>query len=349
MGLATLIFWLGTKHYVRKPPAKETRTAGFLAVFLTAFRRLTGGGLSLSAAGLTSVLNTVALPLLMMIGMVFVALRTEVTASVKMVGWGTVGCFGVWYLLVLGASLFNRAELPEEFWTGARGRYSEEEISAARSVAPILAVLALIPAFWALFEQSNSTWVLQGAQMQPFQVFGFKIDAEQMQSLNPLLVMILVPLLNWGLYPLIEAWGWRVTALRRMGLGLLFTAASYVFVGWLQHRLEAEETLSLAWQAVPYLILTAGEVLVSTTGLEFAYTQAAPSMKSTIMSFWYLTVALGNLLVTTITQLLGGHGNDSVTSGRFFLYAGMTAVIAVLFVLVATRYRYRDAAPRAPA
>jgi len=345
MGLATLIFWLGTKHYVRKPPMRETRMAGFLSVFFAACRSLSRGPASLKAVALVSVLNTVALPLVLMVGMVFVAIQQQVTPAVKVVGWVAMSCFVLWYLLVLGTSLSNRSELPDEFWNGARPRYNEPEISAARSVAPILTVLALVPAFWALFEQSTSTWVLQGAQMQPFRLFGFQIGAEQMQSLNPLLVMILVPALNWGLYPFLESCGLRITALRRMSLGLLLTAASYVVVGWLQHRIEAKETLSLAWQSVPYVIITTAEVLVSTTGLEFAYTQAAPSMKSTIMSFWLLTVALGNLLVTTITQLGGGHGDESVSSDRFYLYAGMTAGVAFLFALIATRYRYRDDAP----
>jgi POT family proton-dependent oligopeptide transporter len=88
-------------------------------------------------------------------------------------------------------------------------------------------------------------------------------------------------------------------------------------------------------------------VLVSTTGLEFAYTQAAPSMKSTIMSFWLLTVAFGNLLVTTITQLGGGHGDESVSAKRFYEYAGMTAVVAVLFMVIAACYRYRDTTTKA--
>jgi POT family proton-dependent oligopeptide transporter len=250
---------------------------------------------------------------------------------------------GLWYLLVLAASCWNQSELPDDFWKGARGRVDEGAIAAARSVAPILAVLAFVPPFWALFDQSNSTWVLQGAQMQPFKFLGLTVGAEQMQSCNPLLVMILVPLLNWGLYPLLESFGLRATALRRMSVGLVLTASSYVVVGWLQQRIEAGAAVSLAWQAAPYLILTTGEVLVSTTGLEFAYTQAAPSMKSTIMSFWLLTVAFGSLLVTTITQLGGGHGDASVSSGRFYLYAGMTAAVTVLFVFIAARYRYCDA------
>jgi POT family proton-dependent oligopeptide transporter len=343
MGLATLIFWLGTKHYVRKPPANQTRTAGFFSVFLAANRNLAGATFGLRLAAFVSMLTSVVLPPLVMIGMVYVAFQSKVTPAVKTIGWISVGCLGAWYLLVLLAGFLDRVELPDAFWKGARARFKDSEISAARSVAPILAVFAFVPAFWALFDQSNSTWVLQGAQMQPFNLLGMTIGAEQMQSLNPLLVMILVPVLTWWLYPLSEKAGFRVTPLRRMSAGFFLTVFSYVIVGWLQHRLEAKETLSLAWQAVPYIILTAAEVLVSTTGLEFAYTQAAPSMKSTIMSFWLLTVTIGNLLVTTITQLGGGgHGDESVTSGRFYLYAGMTAVVSVLFILVAIRYRYRE-------
>src|SRR6185369_5529339 len=111
------------------------------------------------------------------------------------------------------------------------------------------------PAFWALFEQSNSTWVLQGAQMTSFTLLGFNIGAEEMQSCNPLLVMILVPFLNWDMYPLMERRGLRVTPLRRMSVGLLLTALSYVIVGWLQMRIESKETISVAWQTLPYIVL----------------------------------------------------------------------------------------------
>lgn len=342
MALATLIFWLGTRHYVRKPPARETRTVGFFTVFLTAFRGLGNVTTGLRLSAITTMLTSVVLPPIIMVGMVFVAIRHNVTPLVRGVGWSAIGCFALWYVLIIGTSLWGRIELPDGFWSNARNRFKDEEISAARSVAPILAIFAFVPAFWALFEQSNSTWVLQGAQMQPFKFLFFTIGAEQMQSLNPLLVMILIPTLTLGLYPLLETLGWRVTPLRRMTLGLALTAASYIIVGWLQQRLEAKETLSLAWQIAPYVIITTGEVLVSTTGLEFAYTQAAASMKSTIMSFWLLTVAIGNLLVTTITQLGGGSGEASVSADRFYLYAGITAVVAVLFIVVASRYQYRD-------
>jgi POT family proton-dependent oligopeptide transporter len=285
MGLATLIFYLGTRHYVRRPPSSESRSAGFVTVFLEALLQREG----------------------------------------KPKGAG--------------------------FWDTARLKYSKAEVDAAASLLPILGVFLLIPPFWALFEQSNSTWVLQGEKMVAVPltgiaqtllgwIFGKEISAEQMQSANPLMVMLLVPLLTLGVYPALRRW---VTPLRRIGAGLFVTAFSYVLVGYLQQRIEGGDQLSILWQSVPYLVLTLGEVLVSTTGLEFAYSQAAPTMKSTIMGFWLLTTAIGNLLVSVVTTFAGGASHEgSVTSGRFYFYAGLVAVVAVLFMGVAMLYRYRD-------
>src|SRR5260370_25835765 len=159
--------------------------------------------------------------------------------------------------------------------------------------------------------------------MLSFTILGFQVGAEEMQSANPALVTILVPLLRLGLYPRL---GKLATPLRRMSFGLFLTAGSYVIVALLQRQIEAGAQISVAWQTLPYIVLTTGEVLVSTTGLEFAFTQAAPEMKSTIMSFWLLTVAFGNLVVTGISKIFSSRAADdaSVSTRRFLSYDGMT-------------------------
>lgn len=278
MGLATVIFVMGTRHYVRVAPTRSRRQASFTAVLLEAWRERRSG---------------------------------------------------------------------QGFWDGARRRYSEEEVGAAASIMPVLKIFVLIPVFWALFEQSSSTWVMQGFGMEaaPMPVWlhwlvGPELGAEQMQSMNPLMVMLLVPLLTLFLYPRLGRWI-RVTPLRRIGAGLVITSLSFVVVAGIQQRLEAGATLSILWQILPYIILTLGEVLVSVSGLEFAYTQAAGSMKSIVMSLWLLTIALGNVLVVIVTSFGGDEaGSASVTSGRFLFYAGITLVFAVVFAFVARTYRY---------
>lgn len=279
MGLATLIFWLGTKHYTRVPPSSQTKTAGFFKV--------------------------------------------------------------LWFALT------NRHQRQpgHSFWDVAHTRFSAAEVDAAKSVLPILGVFALVPVFWALFDQTFSTWVLQGEKMVPYQLGGYTIGPETMLSANPILVMIFIPFVTFLLYP---ALGRLATPLRRMCAGMFLAGFSFVIVAWLQQRIDVGQQLSILWQLIPYIIITIAEVLFSTTGLEFAFREAAPSMKSTIMGFWNLTVAFGNLLVTVITALAGkflssGPSHDvSVTPKMFLFYAGLTFVVAIGFMFVCAFYRYRD-------
>ena len=164
-----------------------------------------------------------------------------------------------------------------------------------------------------------------------------------MQFANAALVMLRVPLLTLGVYPHL---GKLASSLKRIGLGLFLTAGSYLPVEGLQRQIETGSQLSVAWPTVPDLVLTTAEVLVSMAGLEFAFRDAAPQMKSTIMSFWLLTVAFGNLLGTAITKIFSGSNpaahNASVSTGRFLMYAGLTFVVAILFTAVASRYRYQS-------
>ncbi|MCD6340125.1 MAG: POT family MFS transporter [Verrucomicrobia bacterium] len=271
MGLATLIFWLGTPAYVRKPPARQTKQAGFFKVLWHAWKR-------------------------------------------------------------------RAARRPgSSFLDAARDRFSPSEVGAVKAVLGILMLYAPLPVFWSLFDQTASTWVLQGAQMRPFDLWGFTIDAERIQSLNPLLVMILIPLFTGVLYPWLAKRGLNPTPLRRMTAGMFLAASSFAVCAWLEARVRAGAELSILWQALPYLILTSGEVLFSTTGLEFAFSQAPASMKSTIMSFWLLTVAVGDLLVAVITdlnkRLIGAEG-----AAQFLLYAGMMLGVTAIFAVLAAVY-----------
>ena len=78
----------------------------------------------------------------------------------------------------------------------------------------------------------------------------------------------------------------------------------------MQLALDGGTALSIAWQVLPYALLTFGEVLVSATGLEFAYSQAPAAMKGAIMAFWSLSVTVGNLWVLLVNA---GVRNDAVT------------------------------------
>jgi POT family proton-dependent oligopeptide transporter len=84
--------------------------------------------------------------------------------------------------------------------------------------------------------------------------------------------------------------------------GIAFSGLSWIAVGVMQVVLDGGSPFAITWQILPYALLTFGEVLVSATGLEFAYSQAPPAMKGVIMAFWSLSVTIGNLGCSSSTR-----------------------------------------------
>jgi proton-dependent oligopeptide transporter, POT family len=242
------------------------------------------------------------------------------------------------FIKITYAAIQNRAKRKQgqSFLDAALGKYTREQVEGAKAVIDIIKVFATISVFWALFDQNGSSWVLQAQQMDRT-VLGFALEASQIQALNPILVMILIPIFSFGIYPAVEKLGIKVTPLRKIAAGMVFTALSFVIVGLAQNMIDAGMKVSIGWQALAFIVLTCGEVMVSITGLEFAYTQAPRAMKSTIMSFWLLTVFAGNLLTAYVEKI-------NVFSGatQFYVFAGMMAAVSLIFALTASRYKVRN-------
>ncbi len=318
MFISTVVLWLGRKHYVLVPPAPPNPDS-FLKVARTA---LAAGRTGLVLAGLGGVVAFAALVAAPQIGVV-IALCTALVAVIAF------GGLGMWLQL-----------------DGARGRHPDEAVDGARTVLRVLVFFALVTPFWSLFDQKASTWVLQGEAMTKPAWF----QSSQMQALNPLLVMLLIPFNNLVLYPALQRFGYQVTALRRMTAGIVFSGLAWIVIGLMQVMLDGGTALAITWQVLPYVLLTMGEVLVSATGLEFAYSQAPPAMKGALMSFWNLSVTVGNLWVlvanagvknAAVTDFIATTG-FGVTAFQMFFFAGFAFVAALAFGLVARSYREVD-------
>lgn len=92
----------------------------------------------------------------------------------------------------------------------------------------------------------------------------------------------------------------------------------------------------MLWIIPQYVVLTAGEIMFSVTGLEFSYSQAPLSMKSVLQACWLLTTAFGNLIVVIVEAAEPFEEQ----SNNFFLYAGMLFVDMIVFAFMAMRYKY---------
>ncbi len=241
------------------------------------------------------------------------------------------------------------------FWGPAVERFGQAAAEGPVAVLKIISVFFLISVFWALFDQHASSWIEQAKRMDlslhgldqalSFTLFGrtFKplpdrVLANEIQALNPLLVMLLIPLWNL-LYALSDRMGVKTLPLRRITVGMFVTAGSFVAAALIQHRIDTvgDGQVWFVWQLVPYLLLTIGEVMVAITALEFAYTQAPKRMKSTIMSFLNLTIAAGNILVALLSYLSGLK-----LAPFFWVFAVLMACAGVLFGLRAIFYVQKD-------
>jgi POT family proton-dependent oligopeptide transporter len=328
MFVATLVFWMGRKKYVHVPPAPADPNS-FMRVARTAlFTHLPGHG----RPGMV----------VAMIGVAGAVLSLAMSWQ-----WGFVisACTALVLLLAFGG-IGTSMQLER-----ARGIHPDQAVDGVRAVLRILIVFALVTPFWSLFDQKASTWIVQANSMTrpTFSFFGrdFTFEPAQMQALNPLLVMILIPFNNLVLFPALRKMGIEPTPLRRMTAGIGFTALAWIVIGTIQVTMDAGTPTSMAWQILPYAILTLGEVLVSATGLEFAYSQAPAAMKGIIMAFWSLAVTVGNLWVLIVNAsvkndaVLGyiSQSGVGVIAFQMYFFAAFAFVAAVIFGWYATRYR----------
>uniref|UniRef100_A0AAY4BV38 Solute carrier family 15 member 2 n=1 Tax=Denticeps clupeoides TaxID=299321 RepID=A0AAY4BV38_9TELE len=93
--------------------------------------------------------------------------------------------------------------------------------------------------------------------------------------------------------------------------------------------------INIAWQIPQYVLITAGEVMFSITGLEFSYSQAPASMKSVLQAGWLMTVAFGNVIVLIVAE---GAGLQQWT--EFLLFGGLLVAVCIIFSIMAYFYNY---------
>jgi len=324
MFIATFVFWLGRKKYVLVKPDMADDPHSFSKVIRTAlFAHKAGKGRpGLLLAGLGLVAAVVSLAMTPVLGFVIAACIALVVVIAFIGG-------GAWLQL-----------------DRARSIHPDAAVDGVRSVLRVLVIFALVTPFHSLFDQKASTWVIQGAEMTKPAWF----QAGQMQALNPALVMILIPFNNLVLYPMLARMGWEPTALRRMTAGIAFSGLAWIVIGGIQVVMDGGEPMSIVWQVLPYALLTLGEVLVSATGLEFAYSQAPQSMKGVVMSFWNLTTTIGNLWVLLANFAVRNDAVNgsiattglSVTAFQMFFFAGFALLAALAFGWYARRYKVVD-------
>ncbi|MCH2153434.1 MAG: POT family MFS transporter [Phycisphaerales bacterium] len=312
------------------------------------------------------------------------------------------------------------AHVPPRGMSFVKESFTGEGLSALLRLAPLYLFVAI---FWSLYDQSATTWVDQSRSMDR-DVMGMHLLPDQIGFINPLLIMIFIPIFAYLIYPAMNK-VWKLTPIRKIGFGFMLTALAFTVSAFAEQRItESREAFearvsgihsegksdlpntvtllregtvtvdgkkheiddkrpeiaaaiekflevgqqgdlpivdvarggilltsegeiheadwpSVWWVLFAYVILTAGEVMVSITCLEFSYTQAPKAMKSFIMGLYLLSVSLGNVITVLVNQVtMDQDGNSSLVGANYYwFFTGMMVVAGVIYMIVSPFFK----------
>jgi len=205
------------------------------------------------------------------------------------------------------------------------------------ALANLVMLMPFAAMFWALWNQNFSSWVEQAGRMNRHFLGREWLPAE-IQTVNPIFILLMLPLFSYAIYPALGK-VFRLTPLRKMGGGFFLTCLSFLIIALIQKRIDAGETPHILWQVLAFAVLTASEVMVSVTHLEFAYTQAPKKMKSLVMCTYLGTISLGNLFTAMINFLIERGALKLHGAAYFFFFVVVMFITAVLFLVFARFYK----------
>jgi len=230
----------------------------------------------------------------------------------------------------------------------AKGPYDPERVEGIKAVYRVMSVFFFALAFWAVWDQCLSEWTLYAEKMNRVVNLGFTsitVLPGQLATLNTVFLLLFIPLFNYVIYPWLDKRGLKTTPLRRLGTGLILTALSFVVIGLVHNSIEHGAKPSMFWEVLAFVILSAAEVLVSITGLEYAYTHSPKSMKSTMTGIWFLVVSFGNLITALVNGLIedGGWWAKNLKGANYeWFFVAFIGVFIIVFMFVAPRLKERN-------
>ncbi|WAS91510.1 POT-type proton-dependent oligopeptide transporter [Nannocystis punicea] len=254
--------------------------------------------------------------------------------------------FGVPGLLMLLSTVVFRAgrdvfvHVPPGGLAFLRQTFGREGLA---SVSALLLLYGFVAVFWALFAQTGSAWVLQAQRMDRV-LLGVELLPAQVQAVQPMFTLALLPFSTYVLYPAMRR-SFAPTPERRIGLGMALMALVFLLLAWIEAQLGAGATPSIAWHLLGYLMIALAEILVAVTCIELSYRRAPRHMKSFVMAVFAFSVSLGNLFTSAVNLFVVDEAGAPLLTGPtyFLFFAGLMALAVLLYVPFARWFAGRPA------
>ncbi len=241
-------------------------------------------------------------------------------------GWGYgFAAAGVGMVCGLIFYLWGQKFLAEDNLTRGRKTHTEQVPLTSREWKVIIALMVLVvinALFWAVYEQQGNTLQIFADRNADWHVFGWEMPSTWFQSVNPMFIFALTPLL-------IPFWGWQSAhgkepgSISKMALGCTLLGLSFLPLIYIAHGLGATDRISFLWLVGSTLILTVGELYLSPIGQSLVAQVAPPSLVSMLMGMWFLSNFIGNYF----TGYLGTF-YEKMSREMFFVMLGGLGLIA---------------------
>jgi POT family proton-dependent oligopeptide transporter len=199
----------------------------------------------------------------------------------------------------------------------------------------VIAILFVASAiFWAGFEQVGSSFNLFADRYtdRVIDSSNFKIPTGWFQSLGPVFVISLAP---------IVAWVWVALARRNLnpslpakfGMSLLLLALGFVVMAVAAKLVISGQEASPSWLVTVYLVHTLGELCLSPVGLSSVTKLSPRRLVGQMMGIWFLGASLGNLIAGLVAGEIKMDTAEQM-SGQFLQCVWIPAAAGVLLIVL---------------
>ena len=183
--------------------------------------------------------------------------------------------------------------------------------------------------FWMGFEQAGGSLTLFANNSVDRNFLGFIIPASFFQSINPLIIILIGPMIaNFWLR--VDRSKSNINTPQKMGLGLLLLAGGFFLITLVNN--SSDSAISLWWLVGVYFLHTLGELCLSPIGLSMVSKVSPRKIASLMMGFWFLSSAVANFMAGKLPGILQANNLD------LFTFLTVTSIVAGLLLLLISTF-----------
>ena len=221
--------------------------------------------------------------------------------------------------------------------------FDDQWVDEVRRGFKACTVFLWYPLYWITYNQINNNLTSQADTM-----LHAGIPPEIVSNLDPLALIILIPVFDLLIYPGLRKIGIKFTPIKKIALGFILGALAMMYAAVVQNYIYKHNeckyhpseglpdgtdctpaNISVWVQSGCYILIAVSEIFASITSLEYAFTKAPKNMRSTIQAFALFMTALANAIGEALIPL----STDPLLVWNYGVMGCIAFVAGILFYI----------------